>query len=98
MGRIVAVVGLGITAVTALIGALFVLQNAGRTTQLSLDLYVAAWQLSQPVSVPALVGVGFGVGAVAGIVLTIPLRGRLRRRIRSLEQQIALGGDGNTWK
>ena len=45
---------IGAVVILLLIGAAALLgvQNAGRTTQLSADIYFAAWQLRDPVSVP----------------------------------------------
>lgn len=77
-------------------GYLFVAQNIRRTTQLSLDLYFAAWQLSQPVPVILLVGIAFVVGfgiAAAGFGLRAA---RLSQRLRRLEQEVALGGGGTS--
>jgi Flp pilus assembly protein TadB len=90
-----------VVALEATVIGLFAVQNSGRATVLSLDLYVAAWQLAAPVSIPALLGGAF----VAGLFFAaVPLwvRGAVRaRRIRQLEQQLALassdGGDGG-WR
>ena len=51
-----------LVALSAFFGALFYLQNSLRKVDLSLDLYVAAWRLQEPVSVPLVVFVSFGVG------------------------------------
>ena len=79
--------------VGAAVGVLFVLQNAARTTQLSLDLWFAAWELSEPVPVMILTGIGFVAGFVACMVLAAWRAARVRKRMRNLEQQVALGGD-----
>jgi len=50
------------------LGAMFIVQNMSRTTQLSFDLYFVAWQLQRPIPVPALIGVCFGSGLLAGVV------------------------------
>lgn len=97
MGRAASITGLVLLLLAVGVAALFVLQNSGRTTQLSLDLYLGAWQLARPVSVMALVGVSAGVGFGLGLVAMLPALGRLRRRIRALETQAALGGD-HAWK
>ena len=79
-------VGIVLLLLAALVaaGALFVVQNASRTTQLSLDLGFAAWQLASPVSVPVLVGSSLGVGFALGLVFagwwTIRSSSRRRRR------------------
>lgn len=83
-----------VVLVAGLIGAggvaLFAVQNSARTTQLSLDLGVVAWQLQQPVPVPALLGIAFGLGLVAGF-LPLALRSfRLAARVRELESQEAM--------
>lgn len=69
----------------------FTVQNSSFRAPLQLDLWVAAWKLSSPVSVSVLMWSSFGAGVViAGAVLG--LRGmRLGRRVRQLEQEIALG-------
>lgn len=76
--------------VLAALGALFVVQNSSRTTQLSLDLGIAAWQLEQPVTIPALIGISFGVGVVTGLLSVTPRMFRLSARVRQLEQQAAI--------
>lgn len=55
---------------------LFVLQNAGRVTGLSLNAGLFAVELAQPVAVPALMGITFAVGLLAGVLLTVALRRR----------------------
>jgi uncharacterized integral membrane protein len=74
------------------LGALFAVQNSSRTTQLSLDLGVAAWQLQEPVQVPALIGVCFGAGVLVGVVGMTVRVARLSARVRQLEQQAAING------
>lgn len=75
-------------------GALFWIQNSSRTTQLSLDLGIAAWQLSEPVSVPALIAVSFGIGLlVGGLMFAVPSQ-RNARKARRLEAELALSGAG----
>jgi uncharacterized integral membrane protein len=70
--------------------ALFALQNSSRVTQLSLDLGFFAWQLKEPVSVPALIGISFGSGALlTGLFMLLPLA-RANSRVRDLEQQATL--------
>ena len=78
--------------VVVLVIAAFTAQNMSRTTQLSLDLYVAAWKLAQPVAVPVLVWASFGSGLlVAGVWGWV--RGiALARKVRRLEHELALGG------
>jgi hypothetical protein len=70
--------------------ALFWVQNSARTTQLSFDLGFAAWQLQQPVPVPALIAVCVGIGAgLAGVPL-MARSWRLSGRITELEQRLAV--------
>ena len=71
-------------------GALFAVQNSARTTQLSFDIGVAAWQLQEPVPIPALIGVCVGVGFLIGAV-PLGLRSlRLSSRVRELEANVAV--------
>lgn len=79
-----------VVALLGFTGFLFVVQNSGRTTQLSLDLGVAAWQLSDPVSVPALIGTCFGAGFILGLLTMSGQAARLARRARRLEQQLSM--------
>jgi len=79
---------------------LFVIQNAERTTQLSLNLYVFAQELKEPVQIPVLIGVSTGIGFVLGMVPTL-VWGTIRaRRARQLERELALsgGGDQDAWR
>jgi len=79
--------------------ALFVVQNSARTTQLSLDLGFAAWQLGTPISVTLLIGASILIGFLVGATLFVPRLLRLGRQVRSLERQVALGGDvRDEWK
>jgi len=85
-------------ALLGFVGFLFVVQNSARDTQLSLDLGVAAWQLAQPLSVPALIGLCFGAGFVLGVLTMGAQAARLGRRARRLEQQIATSGSQDRYK
>ena len=79
-------------------GALFWLQNASRTTQLSFDLGAVAWQLEQPVAVPVLMAICMGVGLLLGVLLFLPRILRLGGQVRRLEGQIAVHGpDEEPW-
>ena len=99
MRRVMWIGGGLVALLLGLVSYLFVVQNSGRSTQLSLDLYLAAGQLSDPISVMALAGIALGIGFLIGLVVMLPGGRRLRKRIRSLEQQIALGGDAtSSWK
>lgn len=87
----------GIVAVLLIaLGALFSLQNSARTTQLSLDLGFAAWQLEQPVSIPLLIGISFAVGVLVGGLLGLIRIVRLGSRVRELEQRVTLSQFSST--
>lgn len=79
------------------VGAAFTVQNMGRTTALSLDLYWAAWKLAQPVAVPVLIWSSFG----AGLLLAGTwgwLRGvALERKVRRLEHEAAFNVPKDDW-
>lgn len=97
MGRNGWIALLLLLAVMGAFVGLFYVQNSARTTQLSLDLGFAAWQLKQPVSVPILVLGSVGGGFLFGFLPTW-MRGLARgRRVKQLERQLALhdaqGGD-----
>ncbi|HCH64278.1 MAG: hypothetical protein CL927_00360 [Deltaproteobacteria bacterium] len=61
-----------ILVIAAALGALFTIQNANWTAQLSIDLQVYAAQLKRPMPVPHLMWFSFGVGLVTG-VLALPV-------------------------
>lgn len=83
----------GVLAFTGLgAGWLFWIQNSSRTTQLSLDLWFAAWQLSEPVSIPVLVAGSFAAGLALGVLLLGLPSWRNGRRARRLEAELALAG------
>lgn len=69
---------------------LFWVQNSSRTTQLSIDVGVAAWQLREPVPVPALIVACVGIG-VLGAAIPLSLRSwRLSGKIGELERRLAV--------
>jgi hypothetical protein len=82
------------------VGALFVIQNGARTTQLSLNLYVAAWELKQPVTITTLMGITAASGFLLGLCPTLWWGSRRASRARQLEREIALsaGGDQDAWR
>lgn len=93
MGRYLAVIAFVLVLAFLGVVALFVVQNGARTTQLSLDLGFAAWQLKDPVAIPALVGITFGSGFFLGVV-PMWLRGLSQgRKVKQLERQAALSTD-----
>ena len=77
---------------------LFVLQNAARTVQLSLNLGFAAWQLAEPIPVPAVIGASFGAGFLLAAALFGVRAVTSGRRVRRLEQEAALNGERAPWR
>lgn len=77
-------------------GGLFYIQNSARTTQLSFDIGLAAWQLEREVSIPALVGICFLAGLVLGWLVAFVRIVRLGRQVRELEQRLTLSQFSNT--
>ena len=65
---------LGSLVVLGLGVGLFVLQNSARATQLSIDLWFVAFQLSEPVSIPLLMGLSALVGFLLGVLVVLPKR------------------------
>jgi uncharacterized integral membrane protein len=90
VGRYLRVLSALLLLAVAGIGVLFYIQNATRTTQLSLDVGVWAWQLEQPVSVPLLVLASFAVGFLAATVALGMISMRQSSRMRRLEQDLQL--------
>ncbi len=85
---------LTIVATVALGAVLFTVQNSSRTTGLSFDLYVYAWQLDRPVAVPLLLWSTFGAGLLlAGVYGWSRSRG-LARRVAQLQQEALLKSAG----
>lgn len=91
MNRYVVLTALLVALLVVFTGYLFVVQNSTRTTQLSLNVGFAAWQLTEPVQVPALIGVAFGAGFLLALMWLLPGRMRLAARVRRLEQEAAIG-------
>ena len=87
-----------VTLLTAGVGTLFVVQNLARTTQVSLNLGFAAWQLAEPVPVPALIGISFAAGFVLSAILFGIRAVTAGRRVRRLEQEAALNGERSPWR
>jgi hypothetical protein len=77
---------------------LFLMQNSGRTTQLSLDLWLAAWQLGEPVSITTVMGVSFAAGFLVCTVLALWRTLVSRKQVRKLQQQLALSGDSASFR
>ena len=79
-----------VLALLVAVAVLFAVQNSARTTQLSLNLGLVAWQLRQPVAVPALIGASAGGGFALGwLAFGIPAM-RHARRARRLETDLAI--------
>ena len=74
---------------TVAVGALFTIQNSMRMADLSLNLWVVAFELKQPLPIPYLLIGSFGAGLVLAGALGSINRMGLQRRIRDLEQQAA---------
>ena len=71
--------------------ALAIVQNSGRTTDLTFDVGFGAWGLVQPVPVVYLVGGALVVGFSSGLLLLTPRVLRLGKRVRDLERRQVLG-------
>jgi hypothetical protein len=71
------------------IGGLFTVQNSSRLTDLSLNLWVVAFELSEPLPVPYLVLGAFGAGLILAGALASFNRMGLQRRLRDFEHQPA---------
>ena len=84
-------VWLTLVVLLAVVIAAFTIQNSAYTAPLQLDLWVAAWKLQRPASVPVLMWSSFGVGAVLGGAWFGLRSAQQGRRIRQLEQELALG-------
>ncbi len=76
------------------IGTLAWLQNSTRSTELSLNLGFAAWQLAEPIAIPSLVGAAVGTGMALGALPFLVAWQVASARARRLERQIALSGSG----
>lgn len=66
-------------------GALFSVQNAARTTQLSFDLGFAAWRLEEPLPVPVLMALCCAGGLLLGLAVAVERALSLTARIHQLE-------------
>ena len=76
----------------------FTVQNSSRTTQLSLDVGLAAWKLVDPAPIPMLMWGCFALGTVVTWSLGMRRNLVLSRRVRQLEQEMALAGKSATPK
>ncbi len=71
------------------VGALFTIQNSMRVTDLSLNLWVVAFELKQPQPIPYLVIGAFGLGLIVAGALSSLNRLGLQRKVRELEREVA---------
>ncbi len=78
------------------VATLFTIQNSSRVTDLSLDLFVFATHLQQPLSVPVLLWAAFGAGLLLGLVSSVVSRVRMSSRIGDLEMRAARAELGST--
>lgn len=81
-----------LTLVVLTVAALFTVQNSGRTTDLSLDLYFWAVHLKQDVAVPYLLWGTLGSGLLLGGIL-----GRLSGRSSSRVDSFASTSGGGSY-
>lgn len=68
----------------------FTLQNSAYRSPLQLDLYVAAWRLEKPASVPVLIWTSFGAGFLLSGMWGMWRAAALSRKVRRLEQDLAM--------
>lgn len=94
MGRVFAIVAgiLGLLGLVVVVA--FVAQNSLRTTQLSLNLVVAAWELKEPMPVIGLLGGAFGLGLVLAGTFFTWLNWGLKAEVRALKRQLAVSDVG----
>ena len=78
-----------VLVLTAALGALFTIQNSSRVTELSINLWVVAFELAEPQPVPFLILGAFGAGLILAGALGSFNRMGLQRKIRELERQAA---------
>lgn len=71
------------------VGGLFTIQNSMRLTDLSLNLWVVAFELEQAQPIPYLLIGAFGGGLILAGALGSFNRMALQRRVRELEQEVA---------
>lgn len=88
MGRWAAIIGM-LLVVLAI--AAFTIQNSGFRVPLQLNLYFAAWQLSEPASVTVLMWSSFGAGGLLAWMWGAWRSAALTRKVRRLEQEVAMG-------
>ena len=72
---------------TAALGSLFTVQNLGRVTDLSLNLWVVAFALKTPQPIPYLLWGAFGSGLLIAGTIGTAQRSALQRKLRKMEQE-----------
>ena len=82
-------VTLVVVLLVVLVATMLTIQNLGRTSDLSLDLFFSAWHLNQPLPLPYLLWAAFGGGLLLGGGWGILSRSGAQRRVRELEQELA---------
>ena len=78
-----------VLVLAAAFGGLFTVQNVERVSDLSLNLWVIAFQLQDPQPIPYLLWAAFGIGLLIAGTLGSLQRIALQRRVRALEQDVA---------
>ena len=93
-------VSLAVTLVVVLllgtVGTLFTIQNSSRVTDLSLDLWVFATHLQEPIAVPYLLWGAFGGGLLLGLAWSVVARMRMSGKLNDLEVRAARADLGRT--
>ncbi len=84
---LIVLVSLGLSGLT-----LFVVQNAGRTVDLTFDLYFGAWGLAQPANLMGLLGIVLATGLILGLIL-----GGLFRRGSSAQASLGASRSADEW-
>ncbi len=90
------VVTLVVVLLVAGVGTLFTIQNSSRVTDLSLDVWVFATHLQQPIAVPYLLWAAFGIGLSIGLLWALVSRIRLSSKLNDLEVRAARADLGRT--
>ena len=78
-----------VLGLAAAVGALFTIQNSERVSELTLNLWLVAFQLDAPQPIPYLLWAAFGGGLLLAGALSSAQRIGLQRRVRDLEQEVA---------
>ncbi len=80
---------IAVLILTAAFGGLFTIQNGERVSDLTLNLWVVAFQLKDPQPIPYLLWAAFGIGLVLSGTVGSIQRMALQRKVRELEQDVA---------